>query len=186
MKKISLAALLLCAALSSKASDIVIGQAAPLTGTLASTGADMVLGAKIYFDTVNAQGGVAGRKIRHVVKDDGYRTEDTVRLTRELIEKDRAVGLIGFAGTGNVAEVLKQGILSTYKVPLIAPYTGGEPLRKPFNPYIFHIRAGYADELAQMVEQFNNVGLQRIAVFYPNDAFGLAGVEQALTKKISK
>jgi branched-chain amino acid transport system substrate-binding protein len=103
----------------------VIGQAAPLTGTLASTGADMVLGAKIYFDTVNAQGGVTGRKIRHVVKDDGYRTEDTVRLTRELIEKDRAVGLIGFAGTGNVAEVLKQGILSTYKVPLIAPYTGG-------------------------------------------------------------
>jgi ABC-type branched-subunit amino acid transport system substrate-binding protein len=186
MKRISLAALALWATCAVHATDIVIGQAAPLTGTLASTGADMVLGAKIYFDSVNAQGGVAGRQIRHVVKDDGYRTEETVRLTRELIEKDKAVGLIGYAGTGNIAEVLKQGILSTNKVPLIAPYTGGEPLRKPFNPYIFHIRAGYADEVAKMVEQFSNVGLKRIAVFYQNDAFGLAGltgVENAMSKQ---
>lgn len=153
------------ATFAAHATDIVIGQAAPLTGTLASTGADMVLGAKIYFDSVNAQGGVGGRKIRHVVKDDGYRTDETMRLTRELLEKDKAVGLIGYAGTGNIAEVLKQGILNTHKVPLIAPYTGGEPLRKPFNPYIFHIPAGHADEVAQMVEQFSNVGLKRIAVF---------------------
>lgn len=174
------------AAFFAHAGDIVIGQAAPLSGTLASTGKDMVLGARIYFETVNAQGGVAGRSIRHVVKDDGYKTEDTVRLTRELIEKDRAIGLIGYAGTGNISELLKQGVLNDAKVPLIAPYTGGEPLRKPFNPYIFHIRASYGDEVERMVNQFANVGLTRIAVFYQNDAFGLAGlagVQAALAKR---
>jgi ABC-type branched-subunit amino acid transport system substrate-binding protein len=171
---------------SAEAADIVIGQSAPLSGTLASTGREMVLGAKIYFDAVNAQGGVGGRKIRHIVKDDGYRTEETVRLTRELIEQDKAVGLIGYAGTGNIGELLKQGVLAAHQVPLIAPYTGGEPLRKPYNPYIFHIRAGYADEAERMVDQFTNVGINRIAVFYQNDAFGLAGlagVENALAKR---
>lgn len=169
-----------------QAADIVIGQAAPLSGTLASTGKEMVLGAKIYFDSVNAQGGIGGRRIQHVVKDDGYKTEETVRLTRELIEKDKAVGLIGYAGTGNIAELLKQGVLAARNVPLVAPYTGGEPLRKPFNPYIFHIRAGYADEAERMIEQFTGVGLNRVAVFYQNDAFGqagLAGVEAALARR---
>lgn len=172
--------------ISAYASDIVIGQAAPLSGSLASTGKEMVLGVKIYFDAINAQGGIGGRKIRHVVKDDGYKTEETVRLTKELIEKDKVVGLIGYAGTGNIAELLKQGILATHNVPLVAPYTGGEPLRKPYNPYIFHIRAGYADEAERMVDQLTSVGMTRIAVFYQNDAFGLAGlagVENALAKR---
>ena len=53
--------------------EIVVGQVAPLSGVLASTGKEMVLGVKVYFDHVNAQGGVNGRKIRHVVKDDGYK-----------------------------------------------------------------------------------------------------------------
>lgn len=165
--------------------DIVIGQSAPLSGTLASTGKEMVLGVKVCLDAVNAQGGVNGHKLRHVVKDDGYKTEETVRLSKELIEKDKAVALIGYAGTGNIAELLKQGVLAAGNVPLIAPYTGGEPLRKPYNPYIFHIRAGYADETAKMVEQFVATGIKRIGVFYQNDAFGLAGVagvEQALAK----
>lgn len=165
--------------------DIVVGQSAPLSGILASTGKDMVLGVKVAFDQANARGGVNGQRIRHVVKDDGYKTEETVRLTRELIDKDRAVALIGYAGTGNIAELLKQNVMASRNVPLIAPYTGGEPLRKPYNPYIFHIRAGYGDEVDKMVEQFVHTGINRIGLFYQNDLFGmagLAGVETALLK----
>lgn len=186
MKKLFVAAALCCAAFWSHANDIVIGQCAPLTGSLASTGKDMVLGVRLYFETLNAQGGIAGRKIRHVVKDDGYKTDETVRLTRELIEKDKAIGLIGYAGTGNISELLKQGVLATHKIALVAPYTGGEALRKPFNPNIFHIRAGYAEEVERMVAHFTSLGVDRIGVFYQNDAFGLAGVaglEAALAKR---
>ena len=180
-----LQALVLMLVVSAAHADIVIGQSAPLSGSLSATGKDMVLGVRLYLDSVNAQGGVNGQKLRHVVKDDGYKTEETIKLTRELIESDKAVALIGYAGTGNIAELLKQGVLANGNVPLIAPYTGGEPLRKPFNPYIFHIRAGYSDETTRMVDQFVGAGLTRIAVFYQDDAFGqagLAGVEQALQK----
>ncbi|MBK7897966.1 MAG: ABC transporter substrate-binding protein [Betaproteobacteria bacterium] len=122
-----------------------------------------------------------GRPLKHVVKDDGYRTAETLRLTEELVERDKAVALVGYAGTGNIAELLKNGILARSNVPLVAPYTGGEPLRTPFNPWIYHIRAGYGDETEAMVEQLVNSGIQRIAVFHQNDAFGeagLAGVER--------
>jgi branched-chain amino acid transport system substrate-binding protein len=70
-------------------------------------------------------------------------------------------------------------------IALVAPYTGGEPLRSPFNPWIFHIRASYGDETEAMVRQFVGTGLTRIAVFHQNDPFGqagLAGVEKALAR----
>lgn len=169
-----------------RAEDVVIGQVAPLSGVLADTGRDMVLGAKVYFDSVNEQGGINGRRIRHVVKDDGYKVADTVRLTREVIDADGAVALIGFAGTGNVAELLQQKVLDQAGIALVAPYTGGEVLREPFNPNIFHIRAGYADEAEGIVEQLVMLNMKRIGVMYQDDAFGkagLAGVEAALKRR---
>lgn len=182
----SVASLALAAAHAQGGDEIVIGQVAPLSGVLADTGKDMVLGAKVYFDYVNANGGVHGRKIRHVIKDDGYKIEETVRMTKEVIEKDNALALIGFAGTGNVAELLKLGILEKANIALVAPYTGGEVLRTPFNPNVFHIRAGYADEAEGIVDQLMLLNMKRIGVMYQDDPFGkagLAGVEAALKKR---
>lgn len=166
--------------------DLVIGQVAPLSGVLADSGKDMVLGVKVYFDYVNDHGGVHGRKLRQVVKDDGYKVPETVRLTKEVIEKDDALALIGFAGTGNVGELLKQKILEKANIALVAPYTGGDNLRTPFNPYIFHIRAGYADEAEGIVNQLVMLRMTRIAVMYQNDPFGkvgLDGVKAALARR---
>lgn len=168
---------------AAQTNDIVVGQVAPLSGVLADTGRDMVLGGQIYFDHINAKGGINGRRIKHVVKDDGYQVEKTVALTQELLDKDQAVALFGYAGTGNVGKLLQDGILAKANVALVAPYTGGEPLRSPFNPYIFHLRAGYADEARVMVNYFVSNGMKRIAVMYQDDAFGqagLAGVQTAL------
>ncbi|MFO1346367.1 MAG: ABC transporter substrate-binding protein [Rhodocyclaceae bacterium] len=64
------------------AADIVVGQVAPLSGVLASTGRDMVAGARIYFERINANGGIRSNRINHVVLDDGYKVDETVRLTR--------------------------------------------------------------------------------------------------------
>ena len=172
--------------LSASAQELLIGQVAPLSGVLADTGKDMVLGARVYFDHVNATGGIRGRKIRHIVKDDGYVVADTVRLTRDAIDNDKVLVLFGFAGTGNVGELLKQNVLSDARIALVAPYTGGEPLRSPFNPNIFHIRAGYGDETEEMIKQLDRQSIKRIAVMYQDDPFGkagLAGVEVALKKR---
>ena len=168
------------------ADEIVIGQVAPLSGVLASTGAQMVLGGKIYFDWVNAQGGVHGATIRQTVVDDGYKVPDTVRLTRELLAKPEVVALYGFAGTANITQLLADGVLDQGGAALVAPYTGGESLRSPFNPWIFHVRAGYVDETEHMVQQLTTLGMKRVAVMYQDDGFGkagLAGVEAALNKR---
>lgn len=178
--------LLLAAALPARAAEIVVGQVAPLSGVLASTGQQMVLGGKIYFDWVNAQGGVNGATIRQEVMDDGYKVPDTVRLTRELLAKPEVVALYGFAGTANITELLTEGVLEQGGAALVAPYTGGESLRTPFTPWIFHVRAGYADEAEHMVRQLTTLHMNRVAVMYQNDGFGkagLAGVEAALARR---
>jgi len=168
------------------AADIVISQLAPLTGVLASTGKQMVLGGQIYFSHINDTGGVHGQKIRVLVSDDGYKVEETVRLTREALANPAVVALYGFAGTSNVGKLLTDGVLEQGGAALVAPYTGGEPLRSPFNPWIFHVRAGYADETEHMVQQVTTLGMTRIAVMYQDDGFGkagLEGVQKALAKR---
>ncbi|MGY4831711.1 ABC transporter substrate-binding protein [Sphaerotilaceae bacterium SBD11-9] len=185
--------LIACFALSCGAASaqdtLTIGQVAPLSGVLASSGKQMVLGGKVYFDWVNDQGGVHGAKIRTLVVDDGYKVDETVRLTKELTAKPEVVALFGFAGSANVGKLLEDKVLANAGIALVAPYTGGELLRKPFNPWIFHVRAGYADEAEHMVKQLNTQGLSRIALLYQNDAFGksgLAGVESALQRRSQK
>ncbi|MBI2728917.1 MAG: ABC transporter substrate-binding protein [Polaromonas sp.] len=181
------AALAICcwAGLTS-AADLVIGQVAPLSGVLASTGAQMVVGGKIYFDHINDQGGIHGAMIRQVVVDDAYKVDETSRLTREMLARPEVVALFGFAGTANVTKLLDDGILDVGGAALVAPYTGGEALRTPFNPWIFHVRAGYADEAEHMVQQLTTLGMNRIAVMYQDDGFGkagLLGVTNALAKR---
>ncbi len=177
---------LLCLHGMASASDIVISQVAPLTGVLASTGKQMVVGGQIYFDHINATGGVNGQKIRLEVADDGYKVDETVRLTKEVLANPAVVALFGFAGTANVGQLLTDGVLGQGGAALVAPYTGGEPLRTPFNPWIFHVRAGYGDETEHMVQQVTTLGMKRVAVMYQDDGFGkagLQGVERALAKR---
>jgi branched-chain amino acid transport system substrate-binding protein len=185
--RFALAALALCGTASlATAAELVIGQVAPLSGVLASTGKQMVVGGKIYFDHINAQGGVHGALIRQDVVDDGYKVADTVRLTREMLARPEVVALFGFAGTANVTQLLTDGVLDVGGAALVAPYTGGESLRNPFNPWIFHVRVGYAAEAEHMVQQVTTLGMKRVAVMYQDDGFGkagLLGVENALAKR---
>ena len=185
--RFALAALTLCGTANlANAAELVIGQVAPLSGVLASTGKQMVVGGKIYFDHINAQGGVHGALIRQDVVDDGYKVADTVRLTREMLARPEVVALFGFAGTANVTQLLTDGVLDVGGAALVAPYTGGESLRNPFNPWIFHVRVGYAAEAEHMVQQVTTLGMKRIAVMYQDDGFGkagLQGVENALAKR---
>ncbi|WP_298212893.1 ABC transporter substrate-binding protein [Acidovorax sp.] len=169
-----------------RAAEVVVGQVAPLSGVLSSTGEQMVLGGKIYFDWVNAHGGVHGATIRHEVADDAYKVAETVRLARSMLARPEVVALYGFGGTANVAQLLTDGVLAQGGAALVAPFTGAELLRTPFNPWIFHVRASYGDEAEHMVQQLTTLGMNRVAVIYQNDSFGkagLAGVEAALAKR---
>jgi len=181
-----LAAVLALAAAGARASDIVVGQVAPLSGVLATTGQQMVLGGRVCFDWVNDHGGINGARIRTLVADDGYDVARTVQSTRVLVARPDVVALFGFAGTANVARLLDDHVLGDAGIALVAPYTGGEALRNPFNPWIFHLRASYAREAEHMVQQLDTLGIHRVALLYQNDGFGQsgkAGIEAALTRR---
>lgn len=163
---------------------ILLGQSAALSGPAQELGIEMRLGAQLYFDWVNAQGGVNGRRIELKSYDDGYEPERTVANTKKLIDQDKVFALFGYVGTPTSNAALP--LFSDARVPFLGAFTGAESLRAPFNRMVFNVRASYFDETENIVEQFSSLGVKNIAVYYQNDAYGkagLAGVERALAKR---
>ena len=153
---------------------IVLGQSAAFTGPAAQLGVQFNLGAKLYFDQLNAQGGVGKRMIEIRTMDDGYEPDRCAENTRKLIAED-VFALFGYIGTPTSLAALP--IFTKERVPFFGPFTGAEALRQPFNRLIFHVRASYYDETALIVRQLTNLGLNKIAVFHQNDAYGKAGLD---------
>lgn len=163
---------------------ILLGQSAAFSGPAAQLGIQLNSGAKVYFDQVNATGGVYGRKIEIIQKDDKYEADLAASNTKALIENDGVFALFGYVGTATSNAALP--IFTQAKVPFFAPYTGAQSLREPFNKQIFNIRASYNDETEYLIDRLANLGTKNIAVFYQNDAYGkagLAGVELAMKKR---
>lgn len=156
------------------ANKIILGQSAAFTGPAAQLGIQFHQGAQLWFDHVNAQGGVAGRLIEIRKLDDGYEPERCAANTRSLIDAG-VFALFGYIGTQTCMAALP--MVMSERIPFIAPFTGAVSLREAKNKSIFHLRASYEDEMALMVKHLTGLGMKRIAVFYQNDSFGKAGLE---------
>ena len=165
-------------------SQIVLGQSVALTGPAQQLGLDMQQGATLYFNQVNARGGVNGRRIVLKTLDDGYEATRAAENTKKLINDEKVFALFGYVGTPTSQASLP--IFTEARVPFVGPFTGAELLRNPVNPYVFNIRASYYDETEAIVQHLTAMSVNQIAVFYQNDAYGqagLAGVERALKKR---
>lgn len=152
----------------------MLGQSAALSGPASALGEQFKRGALLYFDRVNARGGVAGRQIELHSLDDGYKSERCAANTKKLIDGG-AFALFGYIGTPTRLVALP--LTTAAKLPFMAPFTGAEALRSPLNRYAFHVRASYFDETAEIVKQVTSVGIKAIGVFYQNDSYGKAGLE---------
>ncbi|MDZ7890324.1 MAG: ABC transporter substrate-binding protein [Rhodoferax sp.] len=161
-------------AVHAQSDKIIVGQSAAFSGPAAQLGVQLHAGAKLFFDQVNAQGGIGGRSIEIRKLDDGYEPGRCEENTRKLLEDD-VTALFAYVGTPT--SVVALPMATKAKVPFFAPFTGAMALRTPFNRYAFHVRASYNDETALIVNQLRNVGLTKIAVLYQNDAYGKAGLE---------
>lgn len=161
-----------------------MGQFAAFTGPAAQLGLRLRAGIEAYLRYVNGQGGVAGRSLKLVTRDDGYEPDKAKVAVKALIEQDDVFALIGAVGTPTGIAAVP--LLSEARVPIVGMFTGAEALRQPFNRYVFHVRASYFDETERIVQHLTTVGVRKIAVFYQNDAYGkagLEGVERALAKR---
>ncbi|WP_312780026.1 ABC transporter substrate-binding protein [Acidovorax temperans] len=153
---------------------IVLGQSAAFSGPAAQLGIQFNQGAKLFFDQLNAAGGVGKRMVEIRTLDDGYEPDRCAENTRKLLADD-VFALFGYVGTPTSLAAVP--LFTQAKVPFFAPFTGAESLRQPFNRLVFHVRASYYDETALIVRQLVNLGVKKIAVFHQNDAYGKAGLD---------
>jgi ABC-type branched-subunit amino acid transport system substrate-binding protein len=168
------AALLALPSVRAQGERILLAQSAPFTGPSAQLGIQFHNGARLYFDQVNAQGGIHRKPVEIVKMDDGYEPDRCVENTRKLLADD-PVALFAYVGTPTSLAALP--LATAARTPFFAPFTGAMGLREPFNRFAFHLRASYNDETALIVNQLVQLGRSKVAVFHQNDAYGKAGLD---------
>lgn len=162
---------------------ILLGQSAAFSGPSGELGREYRQGAHLVFDHVNAQGGIHGRQVVMVYRDDQYNPELTLSNTQKFIDKDKVFALFGYLGTPTVKAALP--LIDQKTIPLIAPLTGAQIIRSPMKKNVFNIRASYHQEIKAIVSYLMRYGRQSIAIAYQNDAFGRDGL-QGLKKALAK
>ena len=164
---------------------ILFGQAAAMSGPSSALGLKMRQGILAAFAEVNAKGGVHGRKLELISRDDGYDPDRSVLQTFKLIDEDNVFALIGAVGTPT--SLVTVPIAKAQNVPMIGPFTGAGFLREPDLNNVVNIRASYAAEAESWVKHLTeDRHIKRIAIFYQDDSYGrdgLAGVKLALEKR---
>jgi len=155
------------------------------SGPAAALGLGMLSGAQAYFDRINAEGGVHGRRISLLSLDDGYEPSRTAAHTKRLLKTQQVFALLGYVGTPTSRAALPLAMEA--QVPYLFPFTGAEFLRTPIKPWVFTIRASYIEETEQLVERVTqDLKLSKIAILMQNDSFGESvkgGLNGALVKR---
>lgn len=163
--------------------EIRIGQWGPQTGPAALWGA-VARGTGCYFDMINAEGGIHGRKITYFLRDDGYMAPRTKAIAKELVDNKQIFAFACGVGTANGMAVKKY--LNNKRVPWVGPATGSTHFAFPPTKYLFALYPLYIDEASILINYAVKVmGKKRIAFFYQNDDYGkegLLGAQLALEK----
>lgn len=169
---------------------VTIGATFPLTGVAAPGYSEIPTGAQAYFDYVNANGGVNGRKIKYVVRDDGYNPTTTSEVTNELVLKDQVFAMLGALGTPTHSAVVD--FLNSEKVPDLFVSSGSiqwgnDPKAKP---YTFGWQPDYEIE-GKIIGQWvaKNMPDAKVGLFLQDDDLGVdseKGVRRYIDKQIVK
>jgi ABC-type branched-subunit amino acid transport system substrate-binding protein len=149
---------------------IVIGQTAAFTGPVSAGVHETTAGAKLYLEAVNAAGGVHGKEIQLVSLDDKFEPKLAGENARKLVVEHKAMALFLSRGTPHTQAMLPT--LNEFKLPLIGPSTGAMVLHKPAHPYVFNVRATYQREAERAIKHLSVIGMDRVAVWHVDDAFG--------------
>ena len=123
---------------------IVVGQSAALNGTVAELGMAMREGLLAAFKEANDAGGVKGRTIELLTRDDAYRADRALANAEELILSEGVFAMIGSVGTAPSMAAMQ--LANDMGIPFIGPFTGAPALRQPDLDYVVNIRASYDQE----------------------------------------
>ncbi len=189
------AALALCATSTSFAADpIKIGVSGPYTGGSSPMGVSMRDGVKLAADEINKKGGVLGRKIELIERDDEAKNERGVQVAQELINKERVIATLGYINTG--VALASQRFYQEAKIPVINNVATGSLVTKQFvapqypDNYIFRTSANDTIQSAMIVnEATEKQKFTKVAILADSTNYGQLGredLEKALAAKNMK
>jgi branched-chain amino acid transport system substrate-binding protein len=168
--------------------EIKLGNTMPYSGPASAYGA-IGKAETAYFNMINEQGGINGRKINFISRDDGYSPPKTVEVVRQLVEEDHVLALFNTLGTPPNSAI--RGYLNDNKVPQMFVATGANKWNDPKQfPWTMGWQPSYQIE-ARIYARYilKNIPNAKIAVLYQNDDFGkdyLIGLQEGLGDKAAK
>ncbi|WP_310491521.1 ABC transporter substrate-binding protein [Dechloromonas sp.] len=167
---------------------IKIGVIGPLSAKSSEDmGLSIVGGARVFLSDINTTGGIMGRPIELVIRDDQAKPEVGVAIARELVEKEKVVAVVGFANTGVALPSAK--VLQEARIPLIVSGSTGATVIRTFMPpaypvsYVF--RTSASDELQPVVildDVIDRRKLGRIALLHDESPYGQLGRQSVLAE----
>lgn len=157
-------------ALAQEPPRILVGQSIALSGGVGEHGQLAAAGARLYLDGVNAAGGIGGRRIVVLTRDDAGDAKRAAENTRELIDREGVVAMLGGVEGGPCVATLKEA--SDRGVPLIACMAGSPEMREPFNRWSFPVRAAHLDEFDHLLEIVKTYGYTRVAFVHADSDTG--------------
>lgn len=156
--------------------NIVLGQSLALTGPGSALAVPFHQGAKMYFDRLNAAGGVNGRKIELVTLDDRGNAQIAGTNTKKLLDQG-VLSLFGYYGSPQVTAIYPQ--IKDGDVLLFAPMAAADEFRGAMYGNVFSVRPGYAEEAAAIARHADTLGAKRLAILHANDGESLAALDSA-------
>ncbi|MFC5474905.1 ABC transporter substrate-binding protein [Paraherbaspirillum soli] len=184
---VCLAALGFSGIASAELPPIKIGVIGPITGPSSDMGQSMIGGARVFLADINQVGGVLGRRIELVERDDHAKPEVGVAMAKEMIEKEKVVAVVGLANTGVALPTAK--VFQEAKIPLIVTGATGATITKSFMPpaypvsYVF--RTSASDALQPIVilnDVIDRRKIDKIALLHDDSPYGQFGKQSMLAE----
>ena len=181
---------LACTAATAFAADpIKIGVDGPFTGGSSSMGVSMRDGVRLATDEINKAGGVLGRQIELVERDDEAKNERGVQIAQELINKEKVVAVVGYINTG--VGLASERFFQDAKIPVMNNVATGSVLTHQFDNqpenYVFRNSANDSIQAPMIVDEaITKRGFKRPAIMADSTNYGQLGrkdLDKALEAK---
>ncbi len=151
--------------------EVVIGSNQDMSGIFAAFGAPAVKAAQLYFDDVNAKGGVHGRKIKFVVEDHGYQMPKAMQGLNKLVNSDKIFAM--FLQLGTPMNIAAFPIMEAKQVANVAPLTSARQMVDPLTAYKYAGFSSYYDQARLGLKYLaENEGAKNICSMYIPSDFG--------------
>jgi len=155
---------------------VTLGQSLALTGPGSALAVPFHQGAKLFFDRVNAAGGVGGRRIELTTLDDKGNPTTTAANTKTLLDQG-VLSLFGYYGSPQVTAAYP--LIKDSDVLLFAPMSAADEFRGAMYPNVYSLRPGFSEEAAAITRQAATLGARKLGILHSGDGESLSALDAA-------